>query len=147
MILPDVNLLLYAFRAEFPEHAAARGWLEGVLKARQGLLIHPLVGCAFLRLTTRALGPVPVAPVSKAMAFLDALEHAHIGAAPTDKPAQTGVLARLCEKHRIAGDGVVDAWLAAYAITHRLTLASHDRGFKRFVPELDWLDPLRAPGR
>ena len=145
MILPDTNLLLYAFRAEFPEHAATRRWLDGMLASRQGMIIHPLAGCAFLRLTTRPLGPLPPAPLSLAVAFLGALEHTCGGGALTEKPAHASVLARLCAEHRIAGDSIVDAWLAASAITLHITLASHDRGFKRFTPELDWLDPLPVP--
>jgi toxin-antitoxin system PIN domain toxin len=142
MILPDVNLLLYAFRAEFPEHAATRLWLEGVLASRERVALHPLIGCAFLRLTTRALGVLPPAPMSAAIAFLSGLARAGGCESPAEKAAQTAILGRICGEHRIAGDGVTDAWLAAYAITHQFTLASHDRGFARFTPELDWLDPL-----
>ena len=42
MVLPDVNVLVYAFRADVPEHSISRGWLDGVIsgEARFGLINH-----------------------------------------------------------------------------------------------------------
>ena len=31
MILPDVNILVHAFRADSPEHLTNRAWLDGVV--------------------------------------------------------------------------------------------------------------------
>ena len=31
MILPDVNVLVYAFRSDMPRHEDYRTWLEGVV--------------------------------------------------------------------------------------------------------------------
>lgn len=138
MILADTNLLLYAFRPEFPEHGAARHWLSTLVEAGEIFAMHPLAFAAFLRLATRQLGPIPPAPVDLAIQFLTALEGARLAEAPNHEK----VLSRLCGTHGILGDGIVDAWLAAFAITHGMVLASHDRAFARFVPELEWIDPL-----
>ena len=142
MILPDTNLLIYAFRREYPQHEPTRRWLEGLWVAGEKVLVHPLTGTAFLRLTTRPLGPVPPAPMEDAVAFLSAIDRAG-GPFPRAEASTHGtVLARLCSRHGIRGDGVVDAWLAAFCITHRIRFASHDGGFARFSPELQWVDPL-----
>lgn len=139
MILPDTNLLLYAFRAELPEHQNARRWIDLQIEAGEIFVLHPLAFGAFLRLTTRRLGPLLPAPVDLAIRFLAELDAARIPEAPHHEK----VLARLCSAHAIQGDGIVDAWLAAFAITHGILLASHDSGFSRFAPELEWTDPLK----
>lgn len=140
MILPDTNLLLYAFRPEFSEHASVRKWMVGQIDAGEIFVMHPLAFGAFLRLSTRKLGPLPAASVELAMKFLEGLEGARIAEAANHGK----VLARLCSNHGIQGDGIVDAWLAAFAISHGLRLASHDGGFSRFAPELEWIDPLAS---
>lgn len=33
MILPDVNILIYAFRADLPHHAVCRSWLAEVVSS------------------------------------------------------------------------------------------------------------------
>ena len=138
MILLDTNLLLYAFRPEFPEHAATRAWMLAKAEDGEIFALHPLASAAFLRLTTRRLGPLPAAPTEAALRFLAALDAESL----PDAAHHGKALARLCAAHGVQGDGIVDVWLAAFAITHGLTLASHDAGFARFAPELEWIDPL-----
>lgn len=138
MILPDTNLLLYAFRPELPEHPSARKWLQAVIDSGEILVMHPLVYGAFLRLSTRQLGPIPPAPVELSIRFLSTLDGARI--AETENHDR--VLSRLGSTHGILGDGIVDAWLASFAITHGIQLASHDKAFSRFAPELEWFDPI-----
>lgn len=138
MILLDTNLLLYAFRPEFAEHEQARRWMTDQINSGEIFVLHPLAFAAFLRLSTRQLGPLQPAPVELAIQFLVALDAARVPEAPNHER----VLARLCATHGLHGDGIVDAWLAAFAITHGMHLASHDKAFARFAPELEWSDPL-----
>ncbi len=35
MILPDVNLLIHAVNADFPQHVEARAWLDGVMNGTE----------------------------------------------------------------------------------------------------------------
>ncbi len=59
MILPDVNLLLYATIDAFPHHSRARQWWEEVINSNQPVgLVDPAV-FGFLRISTnpRALAP------------------------------------------------------------------------------------------
>lgn len=54
MIIPDVNLLLYALFEVYREHEAARKWLEGVLARREALRLGWTAILAFLRIGTDA---------------------------------------------------------------------------------------------
>ena len=55
------------------------------------------------------------------------------------------ILADLCRRGPITGNGVPDAYLAALAIEAGATWITADSGFARFEPELRW-ELLRPPG-
>ena len=42
MILPDVNVLIYAFRKDVPEHATCNPWLTNVVAAHDRFGLSPL---------------------------------------------------------------------------------------------------------
>ena len=140
MIVLDANVLIYAFRAELPQHAGVRTWLDAA-RSREALLVHPLAAAAFLRLTTKPLGPLPAAPVAMAVAFLNAIAPQPPAVPLGEHPAHLATLLRLADGLGLAGDQINDLWLAAFALTHGLSLASADRGFSR-IPGLRWLQPL-----
>jgi len=52
MILPDVNVLIYAFRQEVPQHAICRAWLDGVVVGIERFGVSPLALAALVRVTT-----------------------------------------------------------------------------------------------
>ena len=52
MILPDVNVLLYAFRADSPRHAVCKPWLDGVLLRDAQFGLSPLALSAVARIAT-----------------------------------------------------------------------------------------------
>lgn len=142
MILVDANLLVYAHVEDFPEHEAARRWLDERLSGleRVGLAWPSIL--AFLRLTTNLrIFPRPLAiddAWRQAGEWLQA-EPAWIPQ-PTDRHLE--VLGRVFAEADVRGDLVPDAHLAALAIEHGLTLCSVDRDFSRFSG-LQWMNPLR----
>ena len=52
MMLPDVNVLIYAFRSNLPQHASCRPWLEKVVGSPSRFGIAPLALAAVVRITT-----------------------------------------------------------------------------------------------
>jgi toxin-antitoxin system PIN domain toxin len=143
MILLDTNLLIYAFHREYPEHPTVRAWLDAEIDRGEPVVLHPLAANAFLRIVTKRIGTLTPSPIDTALDFLSALQSA-IPEMLLDDAAHLEIFRRLAARHAIAGDGCTDMWLAAFAVRHRLTLASADRGFARFEPELHWLNPLAA---
>ena len=62
MILPDVNLLVYAYNTDAPLHQQARRWWEICLDGSQPVAITWVVALGFLRLmTSRAVMERPMA--------------------------------------------------------------------------------------
>jgi predicted nucleic acid-binding protein len=66
VILVDANLLIYAYSSSFPQHAAAREWLDQQINGstRVGLPWASLL--AFLRITTNPRMFSSPVPMSKA---------------------------------------------------------------------------------
>lgn len=140
MIVVDTNVLLAAFRADLPRHAEARRWMLQCIADGKRFCIPNVVQISFLRLATRSLGPLPPAGLAQAAAFLDAL-------GPFDE-AEPACLRRLtlqlCDQYRLSGDGTVDAWIAAHAISRGSPLASFDREFLKYLPTLTLISPDAA---
>lgn len=132
MIVTDTNVLLAAFRAEMSAHSIARRWLEEALQLGQKICVPNCVQISFTRLATRQLGPLPAAPLALVTQFLQAI-------APFNDaiPPELSVHAlSLCTRFGLAGDGTVDAWIAAHAIALNAPLVSFDRGFLKYAPTL-----------
>jgi uncharacterized protein len=52
VILPDVNVLLYAFRADSPRHFEFRNWLESVVNSDMAYGMAPQVLASLMRIAT-----------------------------------------------------------------------------------------------
>jgi toxin-antitoxin system PIN domain toxin len=141
MILCDANLLLYAYNASAPEHESARGWLERSLSSPAPFALSwPTIG-AFLRLTTNRavfLAPLSIAEATRAV---EAWLARPMVVLLEPGPRYWAIARLLLEASNARGPLVADALLAALALEHGATLATHDRDFRRFEG-LSLLDPL-----
>ncbi len=76
-MIPDVNVLVAAFRPDHEHHVAAVTWLNGARDAcARGdgtLVLPPMVVAGFLRVVTNHRVFIDPDPVQDAIAFLDAL--------------------------------------------------------------------------
>ncbi|WP_250287099.1 MULTISPECIES: type II toxin-antitoxin system VapC family toxin [unclassified Frankia] len=141
MILPDVNVLVYAYRREAQNHATYASWLTATVGGRDELALtdHCLTG--FLRIVTNPRILADPAPTADALRFVNRLRTAPRGRPLTATPATWDVLGtHVSQDQGIRGNLVPDAYLAALAISHGCRLATTDRGFARF-PGLDFFDP------
>ncbi|MBD3942713.1 PIN domain-containing protein [Microbacterium sp. NEAU-LLC] len=137
MKIPDVNVLVAAFRLDHTAHDVARGWLRGVLESGETLGLSHAVGTGVVRLLTqRRLWSTPDTPAS-ALRHLEALRSnpGVIDALPG--PRHWEIFAQLCREGDARGNLVSDAAHAAIAIEHGATFVSFDRDFARF-PGLRW---------
>lgn len=142
MILPDVNVLVYAFRREAVGHERYAAWLAEVVAGAEELALHDLVLSGFVRIVTNPrVVPTP-APTVLALDFVGRLRAARRSRWVPPGGASWDRLARLADQDRgISGNLVPDAYLAAVALAHGCRVATADRGFARF-PRLDWFDPI-----
>ena len=140
MILPDVNVLIYAFRKDAAQHAVCRSWLETVVMgdARFGLSLMALSAVVRISTNPRAFS-APSSP-DDAFGFCDDLRgqpHCQV-VEPGER--HWDIFKRLCIKTETRGPRAADAWFAALAIEWGCEWITLDRDYARF-PELRWRVP------
>ena len=141
MLLPDVNVLIYAFRTEEPRRAEYRAWLEGLVAGDQAYGMSDLVLSSFLRIVTNPRAFPDADPMEKAMAFVSTLRSQPHCVCVSPGPRHWGIFTGLCERAQARGNLVADAFLAALAIESGCEWISTDRDYARF-PGLRWRHPL-----
>jgi toxin-antitoxin system PIN domain toxin len=141
--LPDVNVLIYAFRPDLEHHQLCLGWLEASLEGESPIGVSPLALSAVVRITTNARAFREPNSIEEAIGFCDDLT-----AQPNCHLIEPGashwaIFCRLCIEAGVKGARVSDAWYAALAIEHGCDWITMDRDFRRFSG-LKWRQPYRA---
>lgn len=141
MVLPDVNLLIYAHREELPHHAPARAWIDGVLGGDEPYGLSDLVLSGFLRIVTNPRAFVGPTPIDVALATVERWRGRRNCVPVHPGPRHWPIFTRLCLEASAKGNLVPDAYLAALTIESGSEWMTTDRGFARF-PGLRWRNPL-----
>lgn len=142
----DVNVLVYAHRADVPEHEAHRTWLDLARRGPEPLGVPTVVASGFLRIVTHPrIFELPT-PIDEALSFLDALHRSPAVVPLTPGPGHWSAFIDLCRRIGARGNQVPDAYIAAHALEQGATLVSADRGFGGY-PGLRWVHPTDAPDR
>ncbi|ARQ00271.1 type II toxin-antitoxin system VapC family toxin [Pseudorhodoplanes sinuspersici] len=140
MILPDVNVLIYAFRRDAPDHALCKSWLENVAGGEASFGISPLTLSALVRITTNSRSYRMASTVEEAFRFCDALLQQPNCEIVEPRARHWEIFKQLCVAADIRGPRVTDAWYAALAIEWGCEWITFDRDFARF-PGLKWSLP------
>lgn len=141
-MLIDANLLLYAVDRRAAHHEAAAAWLTEQLNGsrRVGLPWQSLA--AFLRIVTHPRAFERPLPPSHAWERVTDWLAAPVAWIPEPGPEHPRILGQIITASDVRGNLVPDAFMAALAIEHGLTVYSTDTDFARFDP-LRWENPLR----
>lgn len=131
MLIPDVNVLLAAFRRDHEFHEVSRRWVEYARAGSELIGLSDVALSSVVRLATSPRVFVRPDTVEATLDFVDVL---------CDEPAQVvtagqthwPLFTQLCRSLRLRGNDVPDCYLAALAIDNRATLVTLDRGFGRF---------------
>jgi len=141
VIIPDINLLVYAYNLDAPDHDAASVWWKQLMEGFQPVGLSWVVCLGFLRLmTNRKILETP-------LESNEALDHIQSWLArPQVQILQPGPrhiqILNSFSQHRLLSSALVtDAHLAALAIETQSELHSNDTDFARF-PGLRWHNPL-----
>ena len=142
MIIPDINLLVYAYNSDAPEHARARNWWEESLSGIQPVGLPWLVALGYLRImTSRRILARPLLSAEALLHIRSWLDQAPVHIIEPG-PRHLDLLESLTAAARVTGELTTDLHLAALAIENRAELHSNDADFGRF-PGLRWINPLR----
>lgn len=141
MILPDVNVLVYAARDDAPDCARYRAWLETALLGPEPVAVATPVLAGFLRVVTNPRVFARPSTLDDALRFVDVVLGAPAAVVPALSERLAGTLAAVCRSSGATADRVPDAYLAAIALDLDAELVTADRGFARFQG-LRWRHPL-----
>ena len=141
MIVPDINLLVYAYNDGAPHHGTASRWWEGLVNGAERVGVPWIVSTGFVRLMThpRAVA-APISPVDAIAHVRDWFQYAHVSPINPGAEHLTHVQRNL-EAAGVGGNLVTDAHIAALAMEYQAEVHSNDSDFTRF-PGLRWRNPL-----
>ena len=144
MIMPDVNVLVYAAREDCAHHAEYRAWLTGVMRGGEAVGLSELVLTGVVRVLTHPRVFDPPMPVANALAYVHALRAQPRAVAVRPGERHWSLFSALCREGDARGNLVADAYHAALAIEVGAEFVTTDRDFARF-PGLRWRLPFAAP--
>ena len=142
MVLPDVNVLVYAHREDTAHHAGCRNWLEKVINGHESYGLSELVLSGFVRVATHAKVFIRPSTLSDALAFTEQLRGRANCVPVAPGLRHWDIFRALCSEARARGNLVLDAYLAALAIESGCEWITTDRDFSRFKG-LRWRHPLQ----
>jgi toxin-antitoxin system PIN domain toxin len=132
MLIPDVNILIYAHRREDPDHEFHRFWLEELANGTEPFAMSTLVGSAFVRIVRHpGFRPRPT-PLPQALSVIDSiLRVPSCSVVPLGEHHWRSVRG-LCETVNARGKLVADAQHAAVAMANGCTWVTRDTDFEHF---------------
>jgi uncharacterized protein len=141
LILPDVNVLVYAFRKDAPDHDQFRTWLESTINSETSYGLSDLVLSGFIRIVTHPRIFRLPSSIDDAMGFVTQLRDTPTRIAIAPGPSHWKIFTRLCNDANAKGNLAPDAYLAALAIESGCEWITTDRDYSRF-PGLNWRHPF-----
>lgn len=143
IVLADVNVLVYAFRRDSPDHEAYRAWLLENVGADAAFGVSDIVLSGFVRVVTNPRAFVHPSKADRAFEFASMLREQPNAVLVSPGTRHWDIFANLCRAAGAKGNLVGDAYLAALAIESGSEWITADRDYSRF-PGLRWRHPLVA---
>jgi len=142
MIIPDINLLIYAYNTGAKLHGPSKEWLEEILSGDKTVGFSWAVLHGYIRLTTHpSVMKLPLEPSQAVSHVASWLKVPHTAIIEPGK-RHLEILSQLLNEIGSAGNITTDAVLAALAIEYQGELHSNDGDFSRFSG-LRWVNPVR----
>ena len=132
MDLPDVNVLIYAHRAEAVEHERYRDWLTALVSSPAPFALSELVAVGFVRIVTNGRIWSAPTPPELALEFIARLRDRRNYRPVQPGPESWKIFCDLVAQTKVRGKLIADAHHAAIAIESGCELVSADGDFARF---------------
>jgi toxin-antitoxin system PIN domain toxin len=141
MIVPDVNLLVYAYNKCAPKHEESKLWWEALLNGNRNVAIPWVVSTGFVRIMTHTKVMSP--PMTPLYAF-EIIESWFL--IPHVNPINPGsrhlsFLKQMLKFAGVGGNMMTDIHIASIAMEYQAELHSNDSDFSRFTG-LKWINPI-----
>jgi toxin-antitoxin system PIN domain toxin len=141
VLLVDVNVLVYAFRRDAPNHPQYANWLRELVDSDTAYALADVVLSGFVRIVTHPAIFNPPSSIDRAIDFAEQIRNRPQCVNVIPGPRHWSIFTALCRETAAIGNLVPDAFLAALAIESGFEWITADRGFAKF-PGLRWRHPL-----
>lgn len=141
LLLPDVNILVGAFRVDNINHGKCRPWLETAIRIEQPIALSELTLAAVIRIATNWKTHKPPSELREAIGYCNYLKELGWVMMIEPGPHHWAIFTSLLAETNTVGSATTDAYLAALAIEHDCTFVTLDRDSARF-PNLEWIEPV-----
>lgn len=141
MIIPDINLLVYAYNSDAPFHAESKAWLEERLSGRTTIGLPWVVILGFVRIMSSSVVLTSPLHPTEAVQHVESWLRRPQTQVINPGPRHLEILGDLMQSSGASGRLTTDAHLATLAVETQSELCSNDLDFGRF-PGLRWTNPL-----
>jgi hypothetical protein len=146
VILPDANLLLYAYNTSSPFHTKSAAWWSKCLSGSEPVVLCPVVLFGFVRIATSARAfPRPLTIQEASTHVHDWLEQPVAQLLEMEFQDIEQALALLAEAGT-GGNLTTDAQIAAVSLRLGAIVHTVDTDYVRF-PRVRWFNPLTGKSR
>ncbi len=145
MIVPDVNLLIYAHGKDFPYHVVSRSWWERCLSGTEPIGLCSTTIFGFVRIATNRRLFRDFLPVEVAIGHVESWLEESIVQFLDFEAEDAAVTLRLLHRAGAGANLTTDAQLAALSIRYRAVIHSADSDYGHF-PQVNWYNPLTHAG-
>mgnify|MGYP002632495566 CR=1 FL=1 len=142
MIVPDINLLVYAYNQGATEHERAKLWWEECLNGSTIIGLSWITAAGFIRLMTHPKVLTDPMPVKVAVGHVNVWMDQPPVRILNPGPRFSRLFFESLKHLGTGGNLTTDAQLAALAAENQAELHSADGDFSRF-PGLRWKNPLK----
>jgi hypothetical protein len=142
LIIPDLNLLIYAYDATSDRHEKARKWWEGCLSGGVPVGLSWWVALGFVRLWTSSRVFANPMPVDAAATHVESWLGRRVVRIVNPGPRHAEYVFGFLREAGKGGNLTTDAHLAALAVEHRAVVHTADTDFLRFSG-VKWANPLK----
>ena len=141
MIIPDLNILIYAYNASAKEHAIAKKWWEQQIGSGELIGIPWVVLLGFLRILSGTKVVEEPYRTEELFSIIDSwLNYSNVQ--PLEQTLESyQVLKELMIELNLSGASTTDASIAALAFANKAKVATNDTDFFRYK-ELELLNPI-----
>ena len=133
MLVPDVNILVYACISGMPQHRVARRFWEQALNGDEPIGLAPVVVFGLLRVVTNRRIFTPPLAVQAAVTMVEEWLALPLVRLLSPSPDEFALALALLREQGTAANLTTDAQIAAVALSQDATVVTNDADFKRFA--------------
>jgi toxin-antitoxin system PIN domain toxin len=140
LILPDANVLIYAFRADSRQHTRYQAWLEEVVNGPAAYGMAPQILASVVRICSHPKIFAQPSDIDELLEYCNVLVSQPNARLIVPGERHWPLFGKLCIDAKATGNLVQDAWNAALAIEAGCEWITTDGDYARFRG-LNWRNP------